>query len=179
MQTCLMIITAIGSLGTLIGALMIYNTLKADHDWRRRKHAIDILGKWNDYTADHAKAIEEIFPHIRDVDIRTGCRSELTRDQAKIIYTCNPDDKKNWGLRFHIVELLNHLEGITTAYNHKVADCEIIHKAMKDAMTVWITILKNFLDVVAECEGFQPWQPLIDTIDKWKIQINNGRKQTA
>jgi len=175
----MLIVAAIGSFGTLIGIWFVYHTLVADHDWRRREYSINLLIHWNDYTADHAKMIEEAFPHIRDVDHTTGEVNELTREQAKQIYTCGPDNKNYWDLRFHIVELLNHLEAIVTAYNNQVADRLIITKSIKEPLTTWLDILKNFLTVVEECEGYQPWLPFIETVSGWERPKQEKRKPTA
>ncbi len=179
LNTCLLIATAVGALGTLVGAWLIFRTLRADHDWRRREHAIEMLCQWNDCTADHAKAIEEVFPHIRDADRTTGKVNELTREQAKQIYTCEPDNDRYWNIRFHIIELLNHLESITTAYSNQVADRGIILNSMQEPISVWLRILSNFLDIVAECEGYQPWQPLLDTVGEWTVKKREERKPTA
>ena len=160
-------VTAIGAFGTLLGAWIVYRTLRADHEWRRRENAIMFLRKWNDDTADHAKAIEEVFPHLRDVDHNSGAVTELTQEQARQIYTCGPENRKYWELRFHIVELLNHLEAITTAYDNQVVDRKIVRPVMSGPLFTWCTILKNFLKVVEDCEGVQPWQPLLTTVESW------------
>jgi hypothetical protein len=178
-QTILLIITAVGSVGTLIGAIFVVITLRADHDWRRRQYAAELLNHWNDITADHSKAIEETFPHLRDVDKTTNQVNELTREISKKICACRPDEKEYWNVKFHIFELLNHLECVVSAYNHQVADSIMINTCLKEPILVWMKIFKNFLDVVAECEGFQPWQQLIEQSNEWKRTPGKKRKSTS
>jgi len=172
-------VAAIGAIGTLIGAWFVYRALIANHDWNRRHYALEITNHWNDLTADHAKAIEQAFPHIRDVDRTTGKTNEITKEKAREIYTCIPTNKDCWDLRFDIVELMNHLEFVITAYSQNVADREIIFTAFRGPLTKWHDILKNFLEIVEECEGYQPWEPFIDHIAEWNSPKPRKRKRTA
>ena len=171
-------VAAVGSLGTLIGVWFAYLALRANHDWNRRHYAVEIIRCWNDITADHAKAIEETFPHIRDIDLSTGKTTEITKEKAREIYTCNPDNK-NWAIRFHIIELLNHFEFVITAYSHQVADRGVILVGLRDPLSKWHDILKNFLEIVEQCEGYQPWQSFMDQIADWNAPKRQQRKKTA
>ena len=172
-------ILALGSVGTLIGAWYVYKTLRANHDWQRRQYAIDIFREWNANTAKHAQAIERAFPHIRDVDRTTGKSNEITKEQAKRIYTCDMSDAKNWELRFHIIELLNYLEFVTTAYSHNVADKTIILSSLKNPLVAWHNILKNFIETVNLCEDYKPWQPFSAVVNEWEHPAMEMRKPTA
>ena len=178
-DTILRIVTAICAIGGLTGVWLAFRTLKANHDWQRRQYAMGIFRDWNDLTADHARAIEEAFPHIRDVDRTTGKRNEITKEKAKEIYTCSPDNKACWDLRFNIIELLNHLEFMATAYSQQVADHTIIVDAFKEPLTRWHDILKNFLEVVEQCEGYRPWNLLEEQVAEWQSVTAKHRKKTA
>ena len=175
----LKIVAAIGATGTLTGAWLAYRALVSNHDWNRRHYALEIIRNWNDLTADHAKAIEEAFPHIRDIDKTTLKTTELTKEKAKEIYTCSRDNKECWDLRFNIIELLNHLEFVISAYAEQVADREILLGSLRGPLCKWHDILKNFLDVVEQCEGYQPWKPFIDHIADWNAAKTKPRKKTA
>jgi hypothetical protein len=174
------IITAIGSVGTLVGAWLVYRTLQANHDWQRRQYAIDIVRDWNKNTNGHSFAIEDAFPGIRDIDKTTGKVNEISKERAKKIYVSNPTtDKADFELRFHIIQLLNYLEYVVTAYNSKVADEAVIVEAMKNPIVRWVIILNNFLDVVEMCEGYQPWGPLRATVKDWEHELVVRRQLTA
>lgn len=178
-ETISVFILGIGSLGTLVGALFVYKTLKAGHDWNRRKYAADFLQNWDLRSANYTRAIQEKFPHIRDIDRTTGKGNEITKEMAKKIYTCEPVDKENWELRFHIIEFLNFLEDVALAYNHNVADREMLLVSIKDTTIRWSDALRNFMEIVEECDGTQPWRTFIDLINEWKSTKVRYRKPTA
>lgn len=177
-ELALRFVTTFGAIGTCIGAWLAYRSLKANHDWQRRQYAIGILRDWNDITADHAKAIEKAFPYIRDIDRIRGAINEITRDQAKEIYTCDPKHPY-WELRFHIVELLNHLEFIVAAYSQNVADQEFVTEVFKRPLIKWYNILKNFLEIVEQCEGNQPWELYVAHVTRWSSSSVKLKKKTA
>jgi len=179
MDVPLLWLTAIGTIGTLIGAWLVYKALKADHDWNRRQYAMDMLKDWNANTAGHAKAIEDVFPHLRDVDRTGGQVTELTKQQSKHIYTCNPEDASLWNVRFHLVELLNYLEVIAIAYVEGVADEGMVHRCFRGPMMKWHDILTNFIQVVETCEGYQPWEILQQVVGEWKAGQIRRRPPTA
>ncbi len=179
METVTTIILAFGSIGTLIAAGLVYRTLKSNHDWQRREYALNILRGWNEHTSKHWQAIESVYPHLRDIDRTGGKVTELTKHQAKDIYTCEPDDKDCWDLRYHIVELLNHLEYVAMSYNHKVADQKIVKECLRDAMIKYYHILKNMVDVVEICEGYLPWIPYTELVNAWESEHRTNRKATA
>jgi len=172
-------ILAVGAIGTLIAAFLVYRTLKSNHDWQRREYALNIVRDWNINTSAHWQALERVFPHLRDVDRTGGIVTELTKQQAKEIYTCDPDDKMNWDLRYHVIELLNYLEFVSMVYIQKVADKEIIETCLKDAMIKYYDILKNVIDVVETCEGYLPWTPYSTLVGKLRSASPIIRKPTA
>jgi len=179
METFSTWVIAIGAMGTLIGAFLVYRTLVSNHDWQRREYAMNILREWNNNTTEHWRVIEGVFPHLRDVD-RTGGRiTELTKQQAKDIYTCEPSNNKYWELRYHIVEMLNYLEYVGMSYSQNVADQYIIKCSLKEAMIKYHDILKNMIDVVEICEGYTPWEPYIKLVESWKMKHYPSREKTA
>ena len=153
--------------------------LRASHDWERRKYVLNMVRDWNLNTGDHARAIEDVFPHIRDVDRTSGHTAELTKEMCKQIYTCAPNNKNYWEVRFHLIELLNYFEFIAIAYFQNVADREIVTSSFKGPMLKWHDILKNFVDVVHTCEGYEPWKPYTDVISEWRSVVPAHRKPTA
>jgi hypothetical protein len=173
-------ITALGAIGTLISALFILQTLKSNHDWQRRQYALDILRDWNKNTNESGHAVEKAFPGIRDIDKTTGRVNEISKDRAKRIYISNPEsDGEDFALRCHIIQLLNYLEYVVTAYNSNVADEEVVLSGLKTPIIRWVTILANFLDIVEMCEGFQPWAPLRQTVKEWEHNPVSRRTPTA
>lgn len=172
-------IIAVGAIGTLIGAFLVYRTLKCNHDWQRREYAINLIRDWNIHTSKHWQVLEGVFPHLRDVDRTGGTVTEITKQQAKDIYTCEPDNTRYWELRYHLVEMLNYLEYVSMSYEQKVADQEIVETSLKDIMIKYYDILKNLIDVVETCEGYLPWEPYTALIGKWKSASVITRKPTA
>ena len=173
------IILAIGSIGTLIGAFYVYRTMKADHDWRRRQYALDLSKEWNPNTAHHWREIENIFPHLRDVDKTSGEITELTKTQAKELYTCSAEDNGKWTVRFHLIELINYYDHLAMAYTNNVGDQQIMEDAFKAPMIKAHDILKNFIEVVETCEGYLPWGPYIQVVEEWKSVDKQHRAKTA
>jgi len=178
-ETISLVVLAIGSIGTLIGSWYVFKTLKADHDWNRRKYAADFLNTWDIRAGAHFRAIEDRFPHLRDIDRTTGKTNEITREIAKQIYTCDPSDKDSWDLRFHIIELLNFLEDVTLAYAHNVADKEMLLSSVRNATIRWHDVLRNFVEIVELCEGNQPWTVFTSVVEDWKRVEAPKRKPTA
>lgn len=173
--TISIVVLAIGSLGTCAGAWYVYKTLKANHEQQRRQFAVDMICGWNVNTGEPTKAIEKVFPHSRHRDAEKKVQ-EITREQAINVYTCGPDDKDNWEIRFRIIELLNYLEFAATAYSQKIADPQIILRSFKGTMEIWHDVLKNFIDIVYEYEGYQPWQPFLDVVAKWRADDINSER---
>ena len=172
-------ILAIGVIGALIGAFLVYRTLTSNHDWQRREYALNIIREWNSNTSERWQAIEEKFPHLRDVDRTGGKVTELTKQQAKDIYTCEPSNEESWKLRYHLVELLNYLEYVALSYSQNVSDQQIIEVCLKDAMIKYHDILKNVIEVVEICEGYLPWEPYTKLVESWKTTKYPLRGKTA
>src|SRR5712675_549681 len=103
--------------GALVAAAGLFLTvwqLRRNHDWNRREYAGKMAADWNEKTSAHRRAIERVKPGLIDADAK-GQIIELTKQQARDIYCStprNPDEGDLWELRFHFVELLNHMEAI-------------------------------------------------------------------
>ncbi|HUX01910.1 MAG: DUF4760 domain-containing protein [Phycisphaerae bacterium] len=175
----LRVFLAVGAIGTLAGAWLVYFTLKANHDWARRKYAIDMLSHWNEHVYPHFRAIENVYPHVRQFDHGEKKFKELTYDTAKEVWKCDPDDAAHWKVKSATLELLNYFEFITTAYSQNVADPAIIEHSFRNALVQWHDILTNFIKVAQEGLGFQPWQPFLDVVATWKSPGTQKRKKTA
>ncbi len=172
-------ILALGTLGTLIAAGLVFKTLKSNHDWQRREYATNIVRDWNTNTSWHWQAIETVFPHLRDIDRTSGLVSELTRQQALEIYTCEPSSRAYWELRYHFIELLNYLEFVAVAYIQNVADHEIVESCLQLPMVKYHDMFRNVIDVVENCEGYRPWEPYTQVVGRWKARSVTIRKSTA
>jgi|GEM_PF-3654168 len=146
------------ALATSLSVAVLVFSLYWDYRWRRRQYAIGLLEKWNDCTADHAKAILTEFPWLREQGAQIG------RLMSKEIYCCKAGGKY-WDVRFHIVELLNHAEAMAVAIDKRIAAKTIIGNSIDSALKAWYGNLKNFLLSVEEISNKQPWQGLIDYIE--------------
>jgi hypothetical protein len=68
---------------------------------------------------------------------------------------------------------------VSTSYIQQVADKEIIETVLKNSMIKYYDILKNVIDVVEGCEGYQPWAPFSNLVSEWKATKSYIRKPTA
>jgi hypothetical protein len=111
----------VGSMLTASGLFLTVLVLKRNHDWNRRNYAASLVADWNTKTSIHRRAIENLKPGLIDEDpTRPADRlADLTKKHAREIYCSEPttdDQKALWELRFHFIELLNHMEAIAIAY---------------------------------------------------------------
>ena len=73
----------------------------------------------------------------------------------------------------------SYLEFVAMSYTQKVADSYIIETCVKDTMIKYYDLLKNVIDIIEECEGYQPWKPYITLVGKWKSPQPSMRQATA
>jgi hypothetical protein len=169
----------IGIFVAALAAILIYLTLRANHDWNRRQFAIKMIENWNKATSEHRRAIEKSIPGLVDVDKKSHKVIELTMERATQIYLSKPGDNVDWELRFHMIELLNYFEFVATAYLNHVGDRKIIEESFKDTLINQETIYKNFVKVVGENRGYEPWKPYTDLVNRWKTVHRWLRRKTA
>lgn len=174
-MTTIEILMCIGSVGTLLGALVVIIVLTKNHDWNRRQYAINILRDWNNNVLQYNRIIEQSFPNLFDTDLKNN-PTELTKKNSIRIYTATSENEEYLKIRHAIHELLNHLEYVTTAYTQNIADKKIIEDTLKKPLMRVSEILKNYLNIVAERRGYQPWQPYLDVVSMWQkddVKIRN------
>lgn len=146
------------AIATALSVIVLVMTLCWDHRWRRRQYAIGLLEKWNDCTADHAKAILTEFPWLRE----RGAQIDSLLSEE--IYCCKPGDRY-WEVRFHLVELLNHAEAMAVAIDRRIAAKSIIGSSVDSPLNAWHDNLKGFLAIVEKCDHAQPWQGFVDYME--------------
>jgi hypothetical protein len=180
----------IGPLIALLGATIAWVALKANHDWNRRHCALQLGADWNENTAKHRRAIEDIFPGLIDKDTKAEYTTEITKELARKIYTSKPEKIEGstdsagipnyWKARFHLIELGNHMECISIAYINKVADQKMIEHSFKAPMIRWHKIMINFISEVQEHRGYSPWEPWDTVVQQWEDKSKSKkRKSTA
>lgn len=172
----LITVTLIGVIATAFGVWMAYRTLRANHEWNRRQYIIDIMREWGVKAIAHAKEIEKAFPTLLDEDSSQE-GNELTRKRAIEIYTCKPDHP-DWELRYHIYEILNYFEIVATAYLDGVADDKIIEGTFRDQMIRYYDRMHNFIKIVEERRGHNPWPPYKYFVEKFKSKEVIVRRKT-
>jgi hypothetical protein len=168
----------IGILTAILSATIAWIALKANHDWNRRNYALQLVGEWNAKTSMHRKAIENAFPGLIDKDNRSGTCTEITKQIAQEIYKSRPEEA-NWQVRFHLIELGNHLEFISTAYLHSVGDKEILEQAFRAPLIRWHDIMANFIAEVEVHRKYKPWEPWDRAVNHWKSKPVLKRPETA
>jgi hypothetical protein len=119
------------------------------------------------------------FPNLFDLDKQRQIPVELTKQKAVEIYTATPQNNDYWDVRHHIAELLNFCEFVTTAYTQRVADEQTIDRSLKQSLRRIADTLKNYLEVVQERRGYQPWKPYLEVISTWSDKSVDIRDRTA
>jgi hypothetical protein len=169
----------VGPLLTAVGLFFTVWALRANHDWNRRNFSATLVVPWNDKTSARRKAIEFLRLGLVDLD-KSGDVVELTKKDATAIYVSKPaNGGSEWELRFHFIELLNYFESIAVAYTNAVGDQSIIEDSVRNPLIGWHDILQNFIQVVAEHRGYQPWEPYTALVAHWKRKPFKRRRPTA
>jgi hypothetical protein len=172
--------TAIGSCGTLLGVVILLFVLKRDHDWRRRKYAIDIVRDWNEKVLRHVREIEKEIPHLFDADIHTLAPAELTKQKAIEVYNATAKGSTiNPMVRHHMSELLNYMEFVAMAYTNSVADSNVVEECLVQSLVRVPKTLKNYIELVQERRGYQPWQSYLNVVSKWSAKDVSMRSPTG
>lgn len=166
-----------GPIVTAVGIFVAVWTLRANQDWNRRQYTALLVASWNDKTSSHRKAIETYRPGLIDLDSH-GIPTELTKSDASSIYLAKPGTPE-WDLRFHFIELLNHLEAIATAYRNSVGDNQMIEESFRNPLIRIHHILANFLGVVAQQRGYEPWEPYSAVVAHWQTKPFKKRAPAA
>lgn len=176
-QTVVQILIALGAVAGVVAVYVAVRALRANHDWNRRHFAVLIGQLWNDRTIAHRRAIEAAFPGIIDVDRQGDLRGELTREDARRIYTSEKGTRE-WELRFHIVELLNYFENISIAYLHNVSDRTATKDSFRSPFARWFEAVRNYIDTVHENRGYDPWKSYVQVVSEWAREERPQRHPT-
>jgi len=156
-------IDKITSLVALVSIPIALWVFQDGHDWNRREYAANMIAEWNEQTGDHRKIIEKYKPGLIDID-SSGNIVEITKAEAREIYKSKPNDPK-WEVRFSIIELLNYMEFISMSYFHRTGDQLMIEESYAQFLVPLHDTLKNFIDVVKEERGYDPWKPYLDFVN--------------
>ncbi len=175
MKDILQVIGNVGPFLTAVGLFLTFWALKASHRWKRRLYATNIVAEWNEKTSDHRKAIETIRPGLVDVDPSSKEVVQLTKVDAVSIYSSRSGTAE-WELRFHLIELLNYFESISVAYRNRVGDAQIIEESVKAVFVRWHGILRDFIVVVEERRGYEPWEPFVSVVTSWERPLRKMRQ---
>jgi hypothetical protein len=143
-------------------------SLRANHDWNRRQYALNLVGDWNAKTEPHQKAIEGAFPGILNINEDGMPVAEFTLKRAVEVYNATSGDDYN--LRFHLLQMGNHLEFIASAYLNYVGDRKIIEVAFGNVIVRWYDAMHNFTEVIKMKRKYAPWRPFYDLTLKWKTR---------
>lgn len=174
------VLDVVKDLGPIITAIAVFVavwTLRANHEWNRRHYTALLVATWNDKTSAHRKAIERLRPGLIDLDSK-GTPTELTKADATAIYSAKVDTPE-WELRFHFTELLNHFEAIASAYRNNVGDQRMIEESFRGVLVRFQDILINFIAVVKQHRGYEPWEPYTAVVEHWKTRPFKKRAKTG
>lgn len=160
-------IAAAGTVATAFGVIVAYRALRANHDWNRRQYAAKLIEDWNSQTLIHRKAVEALLPGLIDVDKQSKEIAEITHQLALQIYSSKPG-QQYWDLKFHLIELLNYFELVSASYINRVADEAMLRDSFKQPLEHWHQAVQNFIRIVAENRGLNPWKPYTDLVANWK-----------
>jgi hypothetical protein len=153
---------------SVTGAMVAYRLLRSSRKYQKKCKAMELLEKWNPSTCEHRKKIEQLKPGFIDYTTETNGPVPLTYADAFAIYTSKPRSK-NFELRFHFIELLNHFEDIAVAYKYNIVDRKMINESLKATLTDWHSVLMNFITVVMSNKGKSDrWAPFTVMVTKWQ-----------
>lgn len=141
----------------------------ADHERSKKASAVDLILQWNQNTLIHRRSIETAFPGLLDRSTSRGV-VELTKQQATNIYNSDPKSP-DWELRFNLIELLNFFEAVAVAFESGVADRKLIEDSFRGVLRNYYEALHNFIVVVKESRGLNPWEPYVTLIRRWEPEL--------
>ncbi|HVR26183.1 MAG TPA: hypothetical protein VMU26_23020 [Candidatus Polarisedimenticolia bacterium] len=180
--------TSVGSVLTAIAVLLAFRTLRAAHEWNRRNSAVQLMDKWNERARTHIEFLEHQFPDFFPVpdfltnpdNLRTW-RMDADRAKAAVdslVPSESPSQSRSNDLeiRDRLIQLFNHFEDISIAYELFVLDRHAVEESFAPVMIEIYLYFQPFIAEMRRVTRRDPWAPLSRVADLW---IEEARFRTA
>jgi hypothetical protein len=143
---------------------------------RKKELAIELVREWSVRMLPHRMAIDSAMPRsVMWVEKRPGMAD---KNWARDVYEATAEGKNpaDLELRNHVIQLLNFLEMVATAYRHNAVDRAMLEEEFRNLMLRWYLLLEPFLIHASENfgDGQMPWEPLVLLVDiHWRREPHN------
>jgi hypothetical protein len=137
-------------------------------DRRIEEYAQTIIDGWDQRTSDVKGAIDGFLTKLHPNMVNPDVDKETA---IKIWFAVNNESDLG-NMRQKIRSLLNYFESVSTAYEKKTGNQEILEEAMSGPMMNWRDRLKYYT-ALADCvRGYPVWAPYYRVTDKWIANEN-------
>jgi hypothetical protein len=189
--------TTVASIIGAVAAYLVFQTLKAayetlhaDHEWKRRQYTAELMSHWNERARPDIEFLEHHFASYypvpdfsRDLSKDTGeFKWHMDADYAKTIVNsvknlahekAKPIDSE---IRDRLVRLFNYFEDVSVAYELGVIEREPIAESFGSVMIEIYLYYEPFVVEMGKLLYRQPWPPFSRIVELW---IRQARLQTA
>lgn len=181
--------------GLVVSAIALASAaygISQQHEWNRRQFAVEMMREWNNQSSLHKAAIEKAYPDLFRDEGPLQSRPRISSTEARLIYFSTPDedptkavnptgekptkdiqptkivDPMRWEIRNHCIALFNYFEFVAAAWENQVADRRMIEDSFKKTILRWHRDLEEFMILIKNTRGYEPWQPLQRVVAQWK-----------
>lgn len=144
-------------------------TLRDDHDYRRRLHAVHLVEKWDEMTLRARKSITNRWPQawVQGVPIPWSEIESCRNQQVELAKTTEWPEDTPRVITDHMTTILNYLELVAVSIHDRVADEDILKKTFFISVPRWAHMLADFHDNMQRQWQFDPWEPLRRLVKEW------------
>lgn len=161
-----LVATSIGAVSLLIAAtsgLLAFRTLRATHDWNRRKAAQDATLLLNDRVKDR-KLLKEHLDYVSSfepIPLAELCKA----------LDAHPD------VRIAVHDLLNYFEMLARGVQQNVYDEEVIRTAFEGSMSRAVSRFGPYIQSKHAPALPKAWEQLVYVVNEWKrTQTERARR---
>ncbi|WFM71906.1 hypothetical protein [Halomonas sp. CKK8] len=186
-------ISSVVAAGTIV---MGYLQFRGDHERSRRQLSITLLESWVQNLTQHSTAARKLV-------------DEFTEEQAKQLFSQEPfpvkskyvpllkaalngdfdNESKDYeltveqssALRWEVINYLNSLEVILSAWNNNIADKEMLEEQFRDLVSPEkdIYLLKNFRKAIGGAAIYPCIDEFVQYLEKVKSPVTKGKRPIA
>jgi Domain of unknown function (DUF4760) len=170
------ILTAVGVLAAIVGLCLTYLTLRENHEWNRRQFTLVILGSFKKDVGQTQEILNASFPglYLKDKS------APMTREQAVLYYNATKDKPEDFKIRAAIIDRLNYLEYVCTAYESYTVDRDIVKEVYSGIFKRSYAYFREFMVVAREQEGDKPysgaWAPVDRVVNSWLKEVGPSER---
>ncbi|WP_348765728.1 hypothetical protein [uncultured Salinisphaera sp.] len=184
-------VTAISSVVAASAILLAYLQFRADHKRSRRELSITLLESWVQNLTQRSTAARKLVDEFSEEQAKTLLAQEPFSVKGKYIPLLraalkgdieNSDDDYNLSveqssaLRWEVIDYLNSLEVVLSAWNNNIADQKMLEEQFRDLVSPEkdIYLLKNFRKASGGASSFPCIEEFVDYLGKAKTPNTKG-----